>query len=235
MSTETRPAPSSPPDGSIDYRTCRQGMRDDCWFISALVCLAFKRPDDVRNMIRANADGSYTVAFPGKDAVDVRSEEGACTCEGVWAPVIEAAAGKFFDVTSTRVLEFGEGITLLTGYSTKWSSNVTGAGFGWLIPILGDDNTLEAMLHAAEEQRSVVVLGGSDGYWTTVKVDGLANRHCYAILAYEADAQHARLRDPRGNDDCIPNRKKPGYGPGEFWLTLDEVESSFCGLAIEKR
>jgi hypothetical protein len=112
---------------------------------------------------------------------------------------------------------------------------VTGAGFGSLIPLPGDDRTLEAMLRTAEERRRVVVLGGSDGYWTTVKVHGLVHRHCYAILAYEADAKHARLRDPVGDDGRIPDRKKPGYGPGEFWLTLDEVEASFCGLAIEKR
>jgi hypothetical protein len=230
------PAPPSPapPDG-IDYRTCRQGTWDDCWLISALVGLAFKRPDDVRAMIRAEDDGSYTIAFPDRDHVRVRPEEGVSTSDGVWAPVLEAAARRFIDATTSRILRFGEGITLLTGCGTKWSSNVTGAGFGSLIPLPGDDHTFEAMLRTAEERRRVVVLGGSDGYWTTVKVPGLVHRHCYAILAYEEEPKHARLRDPVGDDGRIPDRKKPGYGPGEFWLTLDEVESSFCGLAIEKR
>jgi hypothetical protein len=222
-----------PSSHEIDYRTCRQGAWDDCWLIAALVGLAFKRSDDLRNMIRAN-NGSYTVTFPGKSPVSVMAEQGASTSSGNWAPVIEAAAQRFTDATTSRLLRFGEGITLLTGNTTIWRSNVTGAGFGTLIPLPGDDHTFEAMLLTAEERRRVVVLGGSDGFWTTVKVPGLVHRHCYAILSYKADTGLARLRDPRG-DGGIPDRTMPGYGPGEFWLTLDEVESSFCGLAIEKR
>jgi hypothetical protein len=229
MSTQA-PAPTH----DIDHRTLRQGAWSDCWFLSALVGLAYKRPDDVRNMIRAT-EGSYTVTFPGRAPVTVRSDEGASSCDGVWVPVLEAAANRLLDATTSRVLRFGEGITLLTGHRTKWSSNVTGWGFGPLIPMPFNDNTLAAKLRTAEARQRVVVLGGSDGYWRTVKVPGLVHRHCYALLAYESEANHARLRDPWGVDDRIPDRKKPGYGPGEFWLTLDEVESSFCGLAIEKR
>lgn len=227
---------SSPsPYIGLDYSTCRQGHWDDCWLISALVGLAFKRPDEVLDMIRPDTDGVFAVTLPGREPVSVRPEHGVTSSDGVWAPVIEAAANTFLSATTTRMLRFGEGITLLTGRGTKWSSNVTGAGFGPLVPLPFNDNTLEAMLITAEERNRVVVLGGSDGYWTTVKVEGLVHRHCYAILGYEADARHARVRDPAGDDGRIPqNRKKPGYGPGEFWLTLDEVESSFCGLAIER-
>jgi hypothetical protein len=82
MASEALPSPAPLPDGGIDYRTCRQGPWDDCWLISALVCLAFKRPNDVRNMIRANDNGTYTVTFPGKTAVGVRPEEGASTSNG---------------------------------------------------------------------------------------------------------------------------------------------------------
>ncbi|MBM3982543.1 MAG: hypothetical protein FJ304_20180 [Planctomycetes bacterium] len=225
----------APPYIGLDYSTCRQGHWDDCWLISALVSLAFKRPNDVLDMIRANPDGTFAVTLPGKEPVSVRPDEGVSSSDGVWAPVIEAAVGKHTNVTTTRMLQFGQGITLLTGNGTKWSSNVTGAGFGPLVPIPFNDNTLPAMLATAEERKRVVVLGGSDGYWTTVKVEGLVHRHCYAILAYEAADGHARVRDPAGDDGRIPNnRKKLGYGPGEFWLTLDEVESSFCGLAIER-
>ncbi len=233
----TAPAPSPSPllADDIDYRTCRQGAWDDCWLLSALVGLAYKRPDEVRAMIRPNGGRSYAVTFPGKGPVTVKPEQGASASNGVWVQVIEAAACTFTDATTARMLRFGEGITLLTGCGTKWSSNVTGAGFGALVPLPGDDRTLDALLQTAEERRRVVVLGGSDGYWTTAKVPGIVHRHCYAILAYESDTKHARLRDPAGDDGRIPDRKKPGYGPGEFWLTLDEVESSFCGLAIEKR
>lgn len=219
----------------IDYRTCRQGAWDDCWLISALVSLAYKRPDDVRDMIRDESDGSYAVTFPRRSPVRVRPEAGASSSAGVWVPVIEAAAAQFIDVTKPRVLTFGMGVRLLTGRRTKWSSNVTTLGFGPIFPLPRNDNTLEMMLTTAEARRRVVVLGGTDGYWRRPSVPDIVPRHCYAVLAYEAGAKHVRVRDPHGDDNRIPDRKKPGYGPGEFWLTLDETEASFCGLAIEKR
>ena len=46
-------------------------------------------------------------------------------------------------------------------------------------------------------------------------------------------AQHI-VRDPHGHDDQIPaERKRDGYGYGEFWLTPDELQGSYCGLTIE--
>ena len=226
---------TQPTTSEIDYRTCRQGVWDDCWFVSALVGLAYKRPVDVRDMIRAHDDGSYAVTFPGRAPVRTRPEEGVSASDGVWVPVIEAAAGKLVNVTRPRVFTFGTGVRLLTGRPTKWSSNVSALGFGPVVPLPWNDNTLHAMLTTAEARRRVVVLGGTDGYWRRPTLPGIAPRHCYALLAYDPDARHARVRDPHGDDARIPDRKKPGYGPGEFWLTLDEVESSFCGLAIEKR
>src|SRR5437763_10598758 len=96
----------SPPLETIDYRTCRQGGWADCWFLSALVSLAFKRPHDVAKLIRDNGDGSFAVTFPYREPVVVRPEEGSSACDGVWVPVIEAAAAKFITMTHGRCLTF---------------------------------------------------------------------------------------------------------------------------------
>ena len=218
-----------------DYRTCRQGGWADCWMLSALVALGFHRPDDLRAMIRHQDDGSFEVALPKKAAVVVRPEDGGGTAsEGNWAAAIEAAAKQFTKASSTRVLSFGEGISLLTGHKRTGYTNVTGIGFAPLTRLRRRRDWFEQRVAAATANGRVVILGGSDGYWTKVKVDGLRNRHCYALLAFEPETGTCRIRDPYGDDESIPQgRKRDGYGPGEFWLTSEEVEASFCGLSIE--
>ena len=68
----------------------------------------------------------------------------------------------------------------------------------------------------------------------TPKLSWVPPQHCFGLLEYESDAGTARVRNPYGNDDGIPaDRKRAGYGPGEFWVTLDELEDSWCGLTIE--
>lgn len=222
-------------DSPIDYQTCRQGAWADCWLLSALIGLASNRPDEIRQMIREVGDGSFEVTFPGREPQIVRPEDGGGTASnGVWAVVIEAAARRFTDATTSRVLRFGEGITLLTGRGTTGYTNVTGVGFAPAWRVWSRTEWFEQRVADATARSKLIVLGGSDGKWTTPKVPWVIPRHCYALLAYEPDFGTCRVRDPHGTDNDIPSeRKRGGYGPGEFWLTSDELQGSFCGLTIE--
>lgn len=220
---------------NCDYRTCRQGGWADCWMLSALVALGFHRPQAIEAMVRPLEDGTFGVTLPNRPAVVVRPEDGGGTAsDGNWIAAIEAAAQQFTNAANSRVLSFGEGIALLTGNGRTGYTNVTGAGFAPLVRVFGRRAWFEKRVAEATANSRVVVLGGSDGYWTDVKVEGLINQHCYALLAFEPESRTCRLRDPRGDDELIPQgRKREGYGPGEFWLTSAEVEASFCGLSIE--
>lgn len=220
---------------NCDYRTCRQGGWADCWMLSALCSLGFHRPAELAAMLKPNGDGSFDVTLPDKPTVTVRPEQGGGTAsEGEWAAAIEAAVTQFTDAAADRVLSFGEGITMLTGRRRTGYTNVTGAGFAPLTRLRRRREWFENRVHTATSNSRVVILGGSDGYWTDVKVEGLINRHCYSLLLFEPDFGTCRIRDPRGLDDAIPQgRKRDGYGPGEFWLTSAEVESSYCGLSLE--
>ena len=219
-----------------NYRTCQQGNWADCWMLSALTSLGYHRPDAVNEMVQPLDDGSFVVSLPNKDAIVVRPEEGGgSTSEGNWVAAVEAAVQRFTNAADSRVLSFGAGISILTGRSHSTYTNVTGIGFAPLTRIFHRREWFVENVAAATSQSRVVILGGSDGYWTEVKVPGLINRHCYALLAYEGETGTCRIRDPRGLDSEIPqDRKRDGYGPGEFWLTPDEVEASFCGLSFEK-
>jgi hypothetical protein len=152
----------------------------------------------------------------------------------VWAAVIEAAARRFTDATTSRVLSFGLGIELLTGHGRTGYSNATGVGFAPLAVLFRRIEWLEQHLAEATGSGRMIVLGGSDGKWSTPKVVGIRPRHCYSVLDYHPDARQVRVRDPWGRDDAIPtDRKRDGYGPGEFWLSTEELEGSFVGLTIE--
>ena len=203
--------------------------------LSALVALGFHRPDELRAMVRSLADGAFEVvaAEPaGRDRAARRRRRGHVRRRlggrhrGRLCRVTNAAA--------TRVLAFGEGITLLTGNSRTGYTNVSGVGFAPLTRFFHRREWFEQRVDEATARAAIVILGGSDGYWTDVKVAGLINRHCYASWRSSRRLRTCRLRDPRGDDDAIPQgRKREGYGPGEFWLTSDEAEASFCGLSIE--
>ncbi len=218
----------------IEYQTCQQGEWQDCWLISAVVGLAFKRPHEIQGMLQEAGDGSYEVTLPGQDPVVIRTQDEAkATSNGIWAQAIEAAIGRFTDVTAVRVFSFGEGISLLTGHSRTGYTNVTGAGFapGWRV--WSRSAWFEHRVADATVRNRLMVLGGSDGYWTTPKFDWLIPQHCYALLAYEPETRTCRIRNPYGNGDFPDERKRVGYGPGEFWLTPDEVQGSFCGFTVE--
>lgn len=167
-----------------------------------------------------------------------------------YAVALEHAADALVNEARTaRFWSYGLGIVLLTGKTRTAYTNALGTGFKnilcsgtWWVPFTKLTalvarqvfaSTAE-ILSAATERKRLMVLGGSDGRWTTVKVNGLANRHCYSLLCYESEQGTCRLRDPLGRNDRIPpGRQRDDYGPGEFWLTINEVENSFCGLTIE--
>lgn len=221
---------------ALDYRSCRQGGWNDCWLHSALDGLALKRPEEVLALVRDRGDGSYEVAFPGYEVVTVRPEEGGgAQSDWPWAAAIEAAAKRHHDdADQPRVATYGLGITLLTGRGRTGYTNLTGLGFAPPWRVWSRTAWLERRLADATAAGKLMVLGGTDGKWTKPQVAGIRPQHCYALLAYEPDTGTCRLRNPLGDDDGIPQgRKRADYGPGEFWLTLDETQGSFCGLTIE--
>jgi hypothetical protein len=217
-----------------DYSTCRQGCWNNCWLLSALVGLAAKRPDELRDLFTVHGDGTFTVAFPSYPPVVARNDQGTGTDSGPWpwAQLIEAAARQHFDIGNPRVLSFGLGIELLTGRGRTGYLNATGAGFapGWRV--WSRLRWFEDLLIHATQANRLMVLGGCDGTILRPRHDWIRVQHCYALLDYDAASNRVRIRDPRGVDDGIPaERKLPA--PGEFWLTPEEVQADYCALSVE--
>lgn len=47
----------------VDMNDVRQGLIGDCYFVAVLAAIARVRPDLIRDMVRDNGDGTYTVTF----------------------------------------------------------------------------------------------------------------------------------------------------------------------------
>jgi len=217
-----------------DYRTLRQVGLNDCWFLSALVGMAYQRPDPLRAMVTELGGGAYRVTFPNRPAQDVDPTElGDGTTSGPWpwGRVFEAAAGKVTNVGDGRVFTYGYGIELLTGKSRTGRTNLTGMGFA-PVHVWHKREWFQELLEG-QAGRRLMVLGGTDGKYMKPAYDWISPQHCYALLGYDRGADRVRLRDPRGDDPNVAGRKEADYGPGEFWLTAAETEDSFCGLTVE--
>ncbi|MDY3561583.1 hypothetical protein R5W23_002861 [Gemmata sp. JC673] len=215
----------------IDHRTHRQGAWNNCWFRAALDGLAFKRPEALTGMVREGPGRAFVVTFPSRAPHAVAADRAD---DAPYAAALEAAAhAELGDAQTPRMLSYGLGIGLLTGHNRAGYTNALGAGFAPLY-IVAKRRWLRRQLENATAQRRLMVLGGSDGKWTTPKLSWVPPQHCFGLLEYEPAAGTARVRNPYGRDDGIPaERQRDGYGPGEFWVTLDELEGSWCGLTIE--
>lgn len=217
-----------------DYRTLRQVGLNDCWFLSALVGMAYRRPEPLRDLVTDLGGGAYRVAFPKQDAQDVTPadlSDGTTSGPWPWGRVFEAAAGKVTNLADARVFTYGFGIELLTGKSRTGRTNLTGMGFA---PVHVWSKRAWFRDYLAELAGTrLMVLGGTDGKYTKPVYEWISPQHCYALLGYDRAADRVRLRDPRGDDPGVEGRKEADYGPGEFWLTAAETEDSFCGLTVE--
>lgn len=217
-----------------DYRTVQQGLGiSNCWFISTIAGIAYRRPESIMELIAPNADGSYKVMFPGLPPVDVLPNHtgamhvvnGVPTPHG-FANVLEVAAtAQGYHLNGGRTITMGLGIRMLTG---RWPSLTTNLlfGFGSLL------HSFHAKLERAEKDNKVVVIGTG---LSRIKLPGLQRMHCYSLLKYDPTERVAIMRDPWCTIAPVPEgRALPQYGPAAFWITLREVQQNYMGMVIEK-
>src|SRR5262249_3430423 len=81
-----------------------QGQVGDCYFLAAMDSMAATNPQGVKDMIKDNKDGSYTVTFPSdtKNPVTVGAPTdaelaryGQVGQDGTWPAILEKAYGKY--------------------------------------------------------------------------------------------------------------------------------------------
>lgn len=213
-----------------------QGTIGDCYFEAAVASVAQSNPESIRQMIRDNGNGTYTVTFPGDRqhpvTVNAPTEaemgvfQGAST-SGTWPSVLEKAFGEY----RQQHRWFRQGYTSAEGgdgggYSSVTTRLLTGDDTrDDYQPSVSLDQTRDRLTAAMARGQAVTASTG-DGYragsnaqWTE---DGFVLHHAYSIIGFNPngpDGGTVTVRNPwgTGGDD-----KR-----GTHYISLREFRSNF--------
>ncbi|MFC3995320.1 C2 family cysteine protease [Nocardiopsis sediminis] len=122
-----------PEDGEISAEDVHQGALGDCWWVAGLAATAEQNPEVIRDMIRENPNGTYTVIFGNGQSVTVTpdlvlKEDGGVLFakpqdDVLWPAILEKAyaqrEGGFGDIENGRP---GDAMQILTGSESEHHS-----------------------------------------------------------------------------------------------------------------
>ncbi len=208
-------------EGMPDPNSVKQGQIGDCFFLAALVALCTKDPKAVKNMIKQNPDGSYTVTFPGRPPVTVSaltdSEKAlAARSNGLWAAVLEKAYAKMTQgPTSMEPGFMGSVDTGLEPFSRQPAE-------AYFLSSTKPADLKKKLVDALKAGRLV------EAGCMNPKLKGLVAGHAYTVLAFDEKSDQLTLRNPWG--DTEPGND--GKDDGIFKLTFAEFMTNFFSLGI---
>lgn len=223
----------------------------DCYFEAALASLASINPQMIKNMIKENKDGSFTVTFPGapKEPITVQRPTqaevafygGESKC-GAWPWVLRKAYGKYCnqhfwrrDITNlsgprtdVEGLDGGSsydaGIRMLTGHGVS-KLYAKSAKFDVV------QQELDKAINSGDPEKRVIVTASTRSLGPKHTADNFTAGHDYSVIAFKpnksnpAEAQ-ITLRDPVASD---------GGGTGTRTISLQKFKANFYTLDLEKK
>ncbi len=219
-------------NGAVSADAINQGDIKNCYFMAALSSVAQSNPENIRQMIRDNLNGTYTVTFPGASrsvtvtrptdaemGVYGRSNNGS----GMWPLVLEKAYSAYHGSSRNHtVYEGSEG----GGFSNSGLDMLTGrSSTGYFV---GRESARQAIIDALSERRPVVAQTGTNlrGLRRDHTSGGFHRQHLYSVLSFNQDTNTVVVRNPWGNGD----------GPGgTVQLTWDEFERNFYRARVADR
>ncbi len=212
-------------DASLLNDMFSQGQIGDCWFLAGAGSVANADPDWIRDHIRQNSDGSYTVTlYEDGEPVDVRVEasvirDGVRGADGLpsWISLYEKAAAQHLG---------GEYDDVAGGYSSDALEMVTGREVE-----TDNDQSLEDIQRGLDEGRIFAVSTETDGslnpFDDEVDDDRVVPNHAYMI-------DEVRRNDDGELEVHVVNPWGPDGGSldgehkdGDMWLTEDQLHGSF--------
>jgi len=223
------------PEENIKPEAVRQGCYGDCYFIASVAAFAntAEGKQAIKNMIKVNSDGTYTVTFPGDPdnpvtvSAPTDSElsyytEG--TENGLWPAILEKAYGTYTDrlnIISEEGIEEGSNsgaaMKLLTGKDVKTDS-------------ISDSRS------SIDETDRKLTAAVRNGKPMTAGIDhwahhdpGLQNSHRYSVLDYDPTTKMVTVRNPNGYNEL---EDKDGnilddHHDGIFKMPLDQFCRNF--------
>ncbi|MBS2004262.1 MAG: hypothetical protein JST44_22335 [Cyanobacteria bacterium SZAS LIN-5] len=235
------------PLNSITFDAVTQGGIGDCYFVSALSSLARNNPQAIKDMIKDNENGTYTVTFPGDpthpvtiDApTDAEMSLYASGNKGIWPSVIEKAYGKYYDQNKT-VSQDGvpNGSMLHDGVRILSPSGVD-------IDLISysSSSEIDAKLQQAIKDGQPVTVGINGNILSLIKSgydkteQGLQRKHEYSVEDYDPATKTVTIRNPWGRGEPVDADGKPrdGKDDGVFTMSLDEFQRTFSDVAYGQK
>ncbi len=229
---------SSDPMDSIKPDAIHQGGIGDCYFLAAMGSLAATNPQAIKDMIKDNGNGTYTVTFPGdkKHPVTVKAPTDAELAlyvksgnYGVWPAVLEKAYGDWKRDTTIPQEGAGGGdqidvgIDILTGKKTDKHK----------IKDYSEDELGKMLTDAFRNGESITT-----DCWNNPKNargGDLPTGHAYSVIGYDASTGMVTIRNPWGSGELKDENGRPldGKNDGVFTMSLKEYRERFKNIAIE--
>ncbi len=224
------------PDKLPRLTSIHQGDLGDCYFLSMVGALASQRPHTIVEMIKDNADGTYSVKFPGAKLVTIKAPTdteislgSTAGSDGLWVVVLEKAFGKLANIHRrpgrkkkevTDVIAHGgstdETIPLLTSHSCD-----------------GVDKQLGVALEKAFAHHRLVSTSPEEGR----EPPELYSSHVYAVIGFDFQKKVVTVYDcdPEEFTPKGPPGLKNGYPfkDGVFTMPLHEFIYVFKSVNIE--
>lgn len=229
---------------SITYKAIAQGTIGDCYLEAVIASIAASSPGKIRDMIKDNGNGTYTVTFPGDRthpitvAAPTEAEMGINaepSQYGIWPNVLEKAFGAYFvkhsflgkkAYSSTEGADGG-------GFASQSTKFLTGKPVTehWLSGWRGsatNENIKRELTAAFAEGRAVTCSIGAIRHGQTK--DGFTKRHVYSIIGWDPqgkDGGTLTIRNPWGNETAGPG--------GTTKMSYQQYLNNFNVITIEGR
>lgn len=232
---------------SIKPEAVIQGPRmANCYFMSAVASLAATNPKSIRDMIKENKDGTYTVKFPGADkAVSVTAPTDAerflfaqGSEHGTWPQVLEKAYGVLCDTWSNpwggglpqestnSGSALHHGLRMMSGkWVRKWENTVF-SSYASMDKRLAESFSEGTPVTAYIKREIAAMIGAGLGVTKEVTVDGFQMGHEFAITAYKANPSNPKNGLITVYDPLKRESRK---------ITLEKFFDNFSGLAFPDR
>lgn len=231
--------------GGPKLNQVKQGGLGDCYFLAAVGSVVADDPDAIRNAMRDNGDGTYSVRFhkDNGDAVWVKVDADLpvdangklAYAKGVdsdgdgklelWVPLMEKAYAKFIDKYGPKDGVDGYEDIGAGGKASEAIATLTGKRASYQ-GIPASDSKLEDLLSAANDGHAVVVNIDKTG-------EGWVGNHSYTVVGtYEENGEtRVSLRNPWGYREPDAADKGIRENDGLFSVSLDELRAHARGVA----
>jgi Calpain family cysteine protease len=220
-------------------RDIKQGRIGDCYFLAAVGSLVANDPDAIREMIRDNGDGTYSVRF-------YRAGEPVWIHVDSELPVDDQGRlvyAKGVDSDGDKQLEIWVGLLekAYAKFRDRFSSNEDVEGYGEIDDGGHSDTVMKALTGQKAERFGVLAstdefaaaLGATnDGRLMTIQTkagaaDGWVGNHVYTVVGtYEKDGEtYVILRNTWGSTEPDGSEPMGGANDGTFAVPADELRS----------